>query len=317
MNEERQLLAETVAALVTKHASPAAVRAAMESDRGYDESLWQLLCEQVGAAALVIPEELGGAGGELADAATVLQELGRALVPSPLLCTTLTELALLTAAEPDADTLAALAEGTSIGALVFDPEYVVNGDIADVVVAAADGRLSRWTRFSAQPVTTMDPTRRLARVEPEEAESVGADPGLADAAAILLAAEQVGAAERCLELTVEYAKSRVQFGRPIGSFQALKHRMADLYVMVAAAKAVVDDACIEPSGTNAATARLAASEALSRVAAEGIQLHGGIAITWEHDMHLYFKRAHGSARLLASPRELLRRLEAEVLAPSE
>ena len=116
----------------------------------------------------MIPEELGGAGGELADAATVLQELGRALVPSPLLGTTLAELALLAAPEPDAETLEGLAEGSSIGALVLDPDYVVNGDIADVVVARADGQLSRWTRFTAQPVATMDPTRRLARVQPEE-----------------------------------------------------------------------------------------------------------------------------------------------------
>jgi alkylation response protein AidB-like acyl-CoA dehydrogenase len=313
MTEERELLRDTVAALVTKHANPAAVRAAMESDKGYDESLWQLLCEQVGAAALVIPEELGGAGGELADAATVLQELGRALVPSPLLGTTLAELALLAAPEPDAETLEGLAAGSSIGALVLDPDYVVNGDIADVVVAAADGQLSRWTRFKAEPVATMDPTRRLARLQPEQTEAIGADPGIADSAAILLAAEQIGAAERCLELTVEYAKSRVQFGRPIGSFQALKHRMADLYVAVAAARAVVNEACDNPTPTNAATARLAASEALSKVAAEGIQLHGGIAITWEHDMHLYFKRAHGSAQLLDSPPELLRRLQSEVL----
>jgi alkylation response protein AidB-like acyl-CoA dehydrogenase len=313
VSEERQMLRDTVAALVTKHADPAAVRAAMESDRGYDESLWRLLCEQVGAAALVIPEDLGGAGGELADAATVLQELGRGLAPSPLLGTTLAELALLAAPEPDAEALARLAEGRSIGALVLDAGYVVNGDIADVVVAAADGQLSRWTRFSTQPVATMDPTRRLARVQPDETEPIGADPGLADTAAILLAAEQIGAAERCLELTVEYTKNRVQFGRPIGSFQALKHRMADLYVAVAAAKAVVSDACDDPTPTNAATARLAATEALQAVAAEGIQLHGGIAITWEHDMHLYFKRAHGSAQLLGTPRELLRQLESEVL----
>jgi alkylation response protein AidB-like acyl-CoA dehydrogenase len=313
MTEERELLRETVAALVTKHAGPAAVRSAMESERGYDESLWQLLCEQVGAAALVVPEESGGAGGELADAATVLQELGRALVPSPLLGTTLAELALLAAPEPDAETLASLAEGSSIGALVLHADYVVNGDIADVVVAAADGQLSRWTRFSAQPVATMDPTRRLARMRPEETEPIGADPGIADTAAILLAAEQIGAAERCLELTVEYTKNREQFGRKIGGFQALKHRMADLYVAVAAAKAVVSDACDDPTPTNAATARLAATEALQAVAADGIQLHGGIAITWEHDMHLYFKRAHGSAQLLGTPRELLRRLESEVL----
>ena len=312
MSAERQLLAETVAALVTKHANPVAVRAAMDSDRGYDESLWQLLCEQVGAAALVIPEELGGAGGELADAATVLLELGRALVPSPLLGTTLAELALLAAPEPDAESLEALASGSSIGALVLDPDYVVNGDIADVVVAASEGELTRWIRFKSEPVATMDPTRRLARVQPDQTEPIGTDPGLADIAAILLAAEQIGAAERCLDLTVEYAKSRVQFGRPIGSFQALKHRMADLYVKVSAARAVVNDACIQPSATDAATARLAACEALNAVAAEGIQLHGGIAITWEHDMHLYFKRAHGSTQLLDTPRELLRRLEAKV-----
>lgn len=311
MNDEREMLRESVAALIAKHANPAAVRAAMESERGYDESLWRLLCEQVGAAALVIPGELGGAGGELADAATVLQELGRALVPSPLLGTTLAELALLAAPQPDATTLAALAAGSSIGALVFDPDYVINGDVADVVVAAPDrpgDQLSRWTRFSAQPVATLDPTRRLGRVRPEQTTTVGADPGLADTAAILLAAEQIGAAERCLEITVEYTKSRKQFGRPIGGFQALKHRMADLYVAIAAAHAVVDDACNHPTPTNAATARLMASEALSIVAAEGIQLHGGIAITWEHDMHLYFKRAHGSAQLLDSPRKLLRRL---------
>ncbi|KZS63353.1 acyl-CoA dehydrogenase family protein [Mycobacterium ostraviense] len=313
MTDEREMLRETVAALVVKHASPAAVRVAMESDRGYDESLWRLLCQQVGAAALVIPEELGGAGGELADTAIVLQELGRALVPSPLLGTTLAELALLAAPEPDAETLTRLAEGVSIGALVLDPDYVVNGDVADVVVAAKDAQLSRWTSFTAQPVATMDPTRRLARVRPQEAQTIGADPGLADIAAILLAAEQIGAAERCLQLTVEYTKNRVQFGRPIGSFQALKHRMADLYVTVAAARAVVADACTEPTPTNAATTRLAACEAFSAVAAEGIQLHGGIAITWEHDMHLYFKRAHGSTHLLDPPRELLRRLESEVL----
>ncbi|OBI76832.1 acyl-CoA dehydrogenase IpdE2 [Mycobacterium asiaticum] len=312
--DERQMLRETVAALVAKHANPAAVREAIESERGYDEALWQLLCEQVGAAALVVPEELGGAGGELADAAVVLQELGRALVPSPLLGTTLTELALLATDEPDAETLAALAEGASIGALVLDPDFVVNGAIADVVVATAEGQLSRWNEFTAEPVTTMDLTRRLARLQPLQTTALGTDPGLADTAAILLAAEQIGAAERCLELTVDYAKNRVQFGRPIGSFQALKHRMADLYVTVAAARAVVNDACDQPTATNAATARLAATEALNVVTAEGIQLHGGIAITWEHDMHLYFKRAHGSAQLLDPPREVLRRLESEVLA---
>jgi alkylation response protein AidB-like acyl-CoA dehydrogenase len=312
MSEERELLRDTVAALVEKHASPAAVREAMASPRGYDESLWKLLCEQVGAAALVVPEELGGAGGELADAAVVLEELGKGLVPTPLLGTTLAELALLAADQPDADALGRLAEGTSIGSVVFDAGYVVNGDIADVVIAADGKTLTRWTTFTAHPVDTMDLTRRLARVEPQDTAPLGADPDLAVTAAILVAAEQIGAATQCLDLTVEYTKSRVQFGRPIGSFQALKHRMADLYVKVQSARAVVNDAIAAPSATSAALARVAASEALSAVAAEAIQLHGGIAVTWEHDIQLYFKRAHASAQLLGPPREHLRRLESEV-----
>jgi len=312
VSEERELLRETVAALVDKHASPAAVRDAMASERGYDESLWKLLCEQVGVAALVVPEELGGAGGELADAAVVLEELGKALVPTPLLGTTLAELALLASDEPDADALERLAEGTSIGTVVFDPNYVVNGDAADIVIAADGTTLSRWSTFTAHRVEAMDQTRRLARVEPAETADIGNDPGLADTAAILLAAEQIGAAAKCLDLTVEYTKDRVQFGRPIGSFQALKHRMADLYVAVQSARAVVNDAIAEPTPTSAALARVAASDAFTKVAAEAVQMHGGIAITWEHDIQLYFKRAHGSAQLLGPPREHLRRLESEV-----
>jgi alkylation response protein AidB-like acyl-CoA dehydrogenase len=313
VSEERELLRETVAALVEKHASPAAVRAAAESERGYDKSLWKLLCEQVGAAALVVPEKMGGAGGELADAAVVLEELGKALVPTPLLGTTLAELALLASDEPDTDALERLAEGASIGTVVFDSGYVVNGAIADVVVGADGTTLTRWTEFTATPANTMDLTRPLARLEADGTTDIGADPGLADSAALLIAAEQIGAAAKCLDLTVAYTKERVQFGRPIGSFQALKHRMADLYVAVQSARAVVNDAIVEPSATAAALARVSASEAFSKVVAEAVQMHGGIAITWEHDIQLYFKRAHGSAQLLGPPQEHLRRLESELL----
>lgn len=310
MSEERELLRETVAALVDRHAAPEAVRAAMESERGYAVKLWTLLCEQVGAAALVVPEELGGAGGELADAAVVLEELGKALVPTPLLGTTLAELALLAAG--DHEPLEALAEGTSIGTVVFDHEYVINGDVADIVIAADGGNLTRWTTFTAQAKPTMDLTRRLSSVTPGDTAVLSTDPGLADTAALLMAAEQIGAAARALDLTVAYTKDRVQFGRAIGSFQALKHRMADLYVKVSAARTVIYDAIAEPSSTSASLARVFASEALSAVTAEAVQMHGGIAITWEHDIQLYFKRAHGSAQLLGPPREHLRRLEAQV-----
>jgi len=312
VSEERDMLRATVAALVEKHAGPEAVRAAIESEKGYDEKLWQMLCEQVGAAALVVPEDLGGAGGELGDAAVVLEELAKNLVPTPLLGTTLAELALLAvgAEEP----LEGLAEGTSIGTVVFDAGYVINGDVADVVIAAQDGQLTRWTDTTVTPATAMDPTRRLAAVSPGSTTALGTDPGLADTAAILMAVEQVAAASRCLDLTVAYSKDRVQFGRPIGSFQALKHRMSDLYVKVSAARSIVNDALADPTPTNASLARYMATEAFNAVAGEAIQMHGGIAITWESDIQFYFKRAHGSAQLLGSSREHLRRLEAEVLA---
>lgn len=310
MSEERELLRTTVAALVDKHANSEAVRTAMESERGYDEALWKLLCEQVGAAALVVPEDLGGAGGELADAAVVLEELGKVLVPTPLLGTILAELALLSAG--DLEPLEGLAEGISIGTVVFDPEYVINGDIADLVIAADGTNLTRWNTFTGQAKNTMDLTRRLSLVTAGETTPLGSDPGLADTAALLLAAEQIGAAARALDLTVAYTKDRVQFGRPIGSFQALKHRMADLYVTVQTARAVIYDAIADPSPASASLARVFASEALTDVVGEAVQMHGGIAITWEHDIQLYFKRAHGSAQLLGPPREHLRRLEAEV-----
>ena len=198
--------------------------------------------------------------------------------------------------------------------MVFDADVVINGDVADIVIAADGMHLKLLTEFIAHPVDAMDPTRRLARIESKDSTEIGADPGLAETAAILLAAEQIGAAAKCLDLTVAYTKDRVQFGRPIGSFQALKHRMADLYVAVQSARAVVGDAIAEPSATSAALARFAASEAFSKVAAEAVQMHGGIAITWEHDIQLYFKRAHGSAQVLGSPREHLRRLESEVFS---
>ena len=148
-------------------------------------------------------------------------------------------------------------------------DYVINGDVADIVIArrrrqtrAMDGRSTPspsppWTRPGDWP-----------RITPESTAPLGTDPGVADAAAILLAAEQIGAAARCLELTVDYTKERQQFGRPIGSFQALKHRMADLYVAVHAARAVVNDAADAPSPTSAALAHVAATDAFSTVAAE-------------------------------------------------
>jgi alkylation response protein AidB-like acyl-CoA dehydrogenase len=160
----------------------------------------------------------------------------------------------------------------------------------------------------------MDPTRKLAEVDFADvhARRLGSGDQAAAVARLrriawaALAAEQVGAADRCLEMTVDYAKSRVQFGRVIGSFQALKHRMADMYVLLESARSasIAATAAVAADSPSAAedvwAARVHCSEALTAIAAETVQLHGGIAITWEHDAHLFFKRAHGDAQLFGA-----------------
>jgi alkylation response protein AidB-like acyl-CoA dehydrogenase len=154
---------------------------------------------------------------------------------------------------------------------------------------------------------------------------IGAIPGSAalararDLACIALSAEQVGAAQRALELTVAYTKVRVQFGRAIGSFQALQHRMAGLHVLVESARSLsyaAADAAAEGAadlGLHAAAAKVYCSEALARVAGEMIQMHGAIGITWEHDAHRYLKRAHGAGQLFGRPSEHTARVAAAVI----
>lgn len=195
-------------------------------------------------------------------------------------------------------------------------EYVLAGPARpDVHLAFAreNGRLGLYELLGPgvtfTPVTTLDRTWPLARVELDRAPArllaADGDAVLArvrDVAATVLAAEQVGGAERALEETVRHARQRVQFGRPIGSFQAVKHRLADLYATVEAARSltlVAAHADAEPQA--AAAAKAVCSEAYETVAGEMIQLHGGIGITWEHPAHDHLKRAHGSARLFGPP----------------
>jgi alkylation response protein AidB-like acyl-CoA dehydrogenase len=228
---------------------------------------------------------------------------------------------------------------TADGKWLLDGEahYVLDGDIATVLLVPGDmaGSTGLFAvrpdapGVAVSPVTTMDQTRRLATVRLAGAigRRIGAGAGLnrvdlaraRDLACIALAAEQAGAAARALEITVEYTKTRVQFGRPIGGFQALQHRMADLYVLVQAAGSVARAAAEAARRDDpdlplrAATAKAYCSEALQEVTAEMLQLHGAIAMTWEYDAHRYFKRAHGSALLLGPPAAHVDRIAAVVV----
>jgi alkylation response protein AidB-like acyl-CoA dehydrogenase len=343
LTDEQRGLRDAVRTLVAKRSDSAAVRHAVNEPSGYDAALWKVLCEQIGVAALAVPERFGGAGAGPREVQLVMEELGRTLTPSPMLGSAVLARALLLALDDAAACerlLPRIAEGAvaavawadadgqwgrgamTVGGdrLTGDAHFVLDGDVAEILLVVADDAVYEVDPASAQRThtPTMDATRRLAsvrldgaagsRIGPPDAAVALAD--ALDAAVVALSAEQVGAAARALEITVEYTKVRHQFGRPIGSFQALKHRMADLHVLLEAARSAAyaaGDGAILPS-----VAKTYCSDAFQTIAGEMIQLHGGIAITWEHDAHLYFKRAHGAAALFGSPGEHLHRLTKEL-----
>ena len=209
--------------------------------------------------------------------------------------------------------------------------YVVDGATADLIVVSAqtpsspalfavEGEAAGLERI---PIPTFDQTRRLARLElsgtPARLLGTAGDGDKAvaaalDRAAVLLAAEMVGGAQACLDMSVEYAKQREQFGRPIGSFQAIKHKCAEVLVDLEGARAAAyfgawaADASPAELPVVACVAKATASEAFFRAAAENVQIHGGIGATWEHDAHLYLKRAKTSGILLGDPALHRRRL---------
>jgi alkylation response protein AidB-like acyl-CoA dehydrogenase len=320
--EDQAELAATIADLLAKRSDSEAVRAAAASETGFDAGLWSALCEQIGVAALPVPEEYDGVGVSLVETAVVLEELGQNLAPSPLLATTLATCAVLLYADDTtkAELLPRLAAG-EIGTVALDSvagDLVLDAPAADIILVVDGEELSLLDSPVVEPVGAMDQTLRFGRIAPGEAQRSGtrvgtvADPRVLPAiSAALATALQVGAMQRALDMTVQYSKERVQFGRQIGSFQALKHRMADMLVLLEASRsaswgatALAAAYLAEPSPENAdRLVRLAAvagsycSEALDRLASETVQLHGGIAITWEHDAHLVFKRAHALSTL--------------------
>ncbi|WP_327143416.1 acyl-CoA dehydrogenase family protein [Nocardia sp. NBC_01327] len=340
---EQQELATTVRAVLAKHGDSAAMRRGLDAERGYDEQLWKLLCEQVGVAALAIPEEFGGVGVGLVEALLVVEELGRTLIAPPMLGSAVLGVqALLLAGNAEANErlLPEVAEGVRTLALCWaGPQgwdsfgvraegetvsgaahYVIDGSHADtLLVLTADGLFEvdgAGVGVTRTVLPTMDPTRRLTKIEfaAAPARALGSVDlaRLREIAWAAVTAEQLGAAEQCLDMTVEYSKSRVQFGRPIGSFQALKHRMADMYVLVESTRSIaylaisgLAEGTADP--VDVASARLHATTTLNSVVSETVQMHGGIAITWEHDAHLFFKRAHGDAQLFGTPARPLAR----------
>jgi alkylation response protein AidB-like acyl-CoA dehydrogenase len=353
-DDELHDLRLTARGFFAKYSDEQAVRSAMDSDDGFDRTLWTAMADQLGLVGLLVPEKFGGTGLGFKHLQIVMEEMGRALVCAPYLSTAVLAVSALLASGDDercAQLLPRIADGSSIAAVAFTDRrghwmasgddvrarangagwtltgtrpYVLDGAAADLVLVAAatgDGPTlfamdAAAGGYSATPVQTLDMTRRQANVTFEHADATAVGTiGAAEvylnhavnAALAALAAEQVGGARRLLEMSVEYAQVREQFGRPIGSFQAIKHKCADMLVEVESSTSAACAACAaidegsEETALLCSLAKAYCSEAYCHVAAENIQVHGGIGFTWEHPAHLYFRRAKSTEMLLGTP----------------
>jgi alkylation response protein AidB-like acyl-CoA dehydrogenase len=328
-------LRSSVRDLLQSRCSSDAVTAMYDGDRSVVGTLWRSIAVELGLAGLLVAESSGGAGASAREAAVVLEELGRFAAPVPFLTSSVVATVALDAAGGDGDGLvgrlasgdltAALVVPLSASAMSFATTVKASGDSlsgevrsvagaieADVLLVPveADGgieiRVVETTDATVDPVVSLDMSRQIADVSFESAPSRVVVPASSGDAAVrralvagaaLLASEQVGIAQWCLETTVVYLKERRQFGRVVGGFQALKHRLADLYVLVEQARAAARYAAAtaaeeDPDAAVAASvAQAYCSDVAVKAAEECVQLHGGIGMTWEHPAHLYLKRA--------------------------
>lgn len=340
LTADQRLIQESARAFLSEAASLDRLRAVLREDAGWDADLWAGLAAELGFAGLWVPETYGGSGLGAVEMALVLEETGRMLASAPFFETAVLATQAILASgteEQRASWLPPLARGelraTFIGAserpvltgrrLTGRMRFVTFAHVADLlVIATREGSLlvlpASTPGIAIERTPNLDRTRPFATVTfdvevPSDA-LLGA-PGKAMHAidrtltigAGLLAAEQTGGAQFCLDSTVEYSRQRVQFGRPIGSFQAVKHEFADMMVMIEASRsaAYYAAAAIDENGAEVAEACAIASswasECYRHCSAEAIQLHGGIGFTWEHHAHLYFKRARASSTWLGTP----------------
>jgi alkylation response protein AidB-like acyl-CoA dehydrogenase len=339
LSDDQRAIQEAARDFLTDAANPDVIRTAVESASGFDEALWQSLAVEMGFAGLMIPEELGGLGLGAVEMALVLEETGRVLAPVPFFETAVLAVQAILAAGSDEQQARLLPRivggarasfaGTAArprlrnGRLTGVADFATFAHVAElIVIATADESLvvldAGTPGLAIEALPSLDRTRRFARLTFDCAvtpEMVLGEPGSAGAAidrvltvgAGLLAAEQSGGMQFSLDATVEYAKQRVQFGRLIGSFQAYKHMLADIMLLVEASRsaAYYAAAAIDEDGGELAeachVARAYVSDAYKSVTGDAIQLHGGIGFTWEHHAHLYFKRARATSTWLGTP----------------
>ncbi len=334
LSESQEFLKDSARKFFAGECPSAEMRRLMETDTGYDAALWSKLTDQ-GYTGIIFPEEYGGVGLGKVELMLLMEEAGRALLPGPLFSTVVLAGSVLEAVCTSAHKkkyLAPICRG-EIRATVAILEASASWNPRDVQLSAANGKLSgekffvsdaaiadfivviarngvfvvdsKATGLKIIPMSGMDLTRKLYVVKfdntPAEEIGVAANlPRAFDIATAALAAELVGGMQRTLDITVEYAKTRKQFGKPIGMFQAVQHQCADMYLETESSRSAVYYAgwALEENSPDAATAvsiaKMYASDAARTVGNRGIQIHGGMGFTWENDVHLYYRRAKAS-----------------------
>ncbi|MCW2985648.1 MAG: acyl-CoA dehydrogenase [Conexibacter sp.] len=325
--EDQQEIKKTARDLLASRSSFAKVREAAEG-KAYDDGLWKELVE-LGWPGIAVAEEHGGQGLGAVELAILSEELGYALAASPFLSTVTAAEAIGAAgsAEQQARWLPGLASGEITGALGSVNGLVGDADAAAVIVLVGEdgvARLVERAEADVTPVDSIDPTRRAARVS-GEGEALGGDPAAGiDRATVVVAAELVGVSQRALEMTLAYVKERKQFDTPVGAYQAVSHKCAQMLKDTEGARSATyfaawaADAEPERLPEAASLAKAAASDGGRDVTASAIQAHGGIGFTWEADVHWLYKRAQVDAALLGGSgthRARLAKLLAARLAP--
>jgi len=352
LTDDEQALAESVRKFVADRSPLTSLRQLMASGQPYDADVWKQLSAQLGLAGLTIAEEHGGAGAGVSALSVALTELGAGLVASPLLGCVLAAEALARLDDETArgELLPQIAAGELIATLALTSGFgghvtasgsgagvtltgtvspVLSGAEAGLLLVPAegadgtaiylvDGAAAGLTRTR---LTSVDHSRSLARVSfsGTPARRLAGDAATALAAAqdlgnLAIASESAGAMRACIEMTSAYARIRVAFGQPIGAFQAVKHRLADMDKAWELGCAALRDAARagdeEPGRfpVAASVARVLLAGAYAEAAVDTVHLHGGIGFTWEHDAHLYYKNGLSNKVLLGAPGEQLDRL---------
>lgn len=353
MTVEQDELRDSLRNFLISTAPESAVRALVETPDGFDRATWLRLGSEIGALGLAVDEDLGGAGAGLVEQAIAAEEFGRSLFPGPVFGTIDLAIPLLAALGGN-HVLPSLISGESTacvaiphGGMEFDREsicveeshgrltgevpQVIDGDADVIIVAARNSEgigLFVVDAADREKLHTLDQTRRQVRMRFDRVQGTPLTVGAAANRAIeralcvstaLLAAEQVGGAQKLLEISVEYASTRWQFGRKIGSFQAIKHRCADMLVLVEHARSAAYHAAgALQTGSDdprlaSSLAKALCSQAFLSVANSTIQILGGLGFTWEHPTHLYLKRAVTDAALLGSADAHLDRIASIVI----